>query len=366
MAPPYDRRRRSGADGPEPYAGSPVDNIGGRFRALPHPRGMPPIDYPLDPRVLALAEKRRGVFSSAEAYELGHTAKDIQRLRAAKVLHSVRRGTYVLRETWEAADDLERHRISTAALALVLTGPATLSHVTAAVDHDLAMLEPDLTVLHVTRNGPSGTRVEAGLAHHGGALPDHHVERRESGLDVVTRARAALDVARSSTRMEAAVAVLDSALRDGVSRADLEEVLDVCRGWRGGRLAGGAVSWADGRAANPGESWSRVELIRQGVPPDDLQVALYDDDGLIGYGDFGWDGVIGEFDGRVKYAVDRAAGPDGAGDVLWAEKRREDRIRARGYEMVRWTYADLSRPGLLGVRVRRALDRAAGRRRVIA
>jgi len=123
------------------------------------------------------------------------------------------------------------------------------------------------------------------------------------------------------------------------------------------------VSHADGRAANPGESWSRVELIRHGVPPDDLQVALHDQDGLIGYGDFGWDGVIGEFDGKVKYGVAAGTDPERAGGVLWAEKIREDRIRALGLEVVRWTFADLGRPGLVAARVRRAMARRDERRR---
>jgi len=167
---------------------------------------MGPIDFPLDPRLLATAEKRRGVFSSTEAYELGHTPKQIQQLRKDKVLHTVRRGMYVLREVWHEADGVGQHRIAAAALSLSLTAPAVLSHQTAAVEHALDMLDPDLSKLHVTRSGLSGTRVEAGVDHHAGSLPEHHVERRDIGLDVVTRPRAALDVARTVSRMEQAVA----------------------------------------------------------------------------------------------------------------------------------------------------------------
>ena len=60
-------------------------------------------------------------------------------------------------------------------------------------------------------------------------------------------------------------------------------------------------------------------------------------------------GVVIEFDGRVKYE-----GRDGA-QALAAEKRREDRIRALGYGIVRLTWRDLSNPG----RVREAIQRAA-------
>ncbi len=61
--------------------------------------------------------------------------------------------------------------------------------------------------------------------------------------------------------------------------------------------------------------------------------------------------VIVEFDGKVKYA-------SGDGDVLWKEKRREDRLRRLGYVVVRLTWADLERPGAVAAAVRRALRAA--------
>ena len=39
------------------------------------------------------------------------------------------------------------------------------------------------------------------------------------------------------------------------------------------------------------------------------------------------------------------------------EKRREDAIREEDWGVVRWTWADLSRPDRLAARVRRARDR---------
>jgi hypothetical protein len=99
-------------------------------------------------------------------------------------------------------------------------------------------------------------------------------------------------------------------------------------------------------------------LIEAGLPPTDLQVAIYDAEGLVGYADFGWLPlmVLGEFDGRYKYG-------DGAGsaDVLWREKRREDRFRALGFEVVRWTWAELLDPARLIARLRAALARAEAR-----
>ena len=67
-----------------------------------------------------------------------------------------------------------------------------------------------------------------------------------------------------------------------------------------------------------------------------LQREVHDAAGLIGFVDFGWEGVFGEFDGKVKYRVQDGATGD-AGEVLWREKQREDRLRRRG-RVARWTW----------------------------
>ena len=59
--------------------------------------------------------------------------------------------------------------------------------------------------------------------------------------------------------------------------------------------------------------------------------------------DFAWPkhGVYGEFDGRVKYGRLLKPGQD-PGDVVFAEKRREDLVRlTTGGIMVRFTWVDL-------------------------
>lgn len=55
--------------------------------------------------------------------------------------------------------------------------------------------------------------------------------------------------------------------------------------------------------------------------------------------DFWWEGVVGEFDGKMKYRVPRGASPEEAAEIVWREKKREDRLR-RGSEVARWVYAD--------------------------
>jgi alkylhydroperoxidase/carboxymuconolactone decarboxylase family protein YurZ len=312
----------------------------------------------LRPELLAVAGTQRGVFTSKQAYSAGHSQKEIQRLRERHLV-SIRRGIYAWREHFEAATPREQHRMRVAALALALRAPWVFSHETAAVELELDLLDADLTLLHVTRPSGEGSRIEAGVVHHAGALPEHHVCSR-GGLEMSTRARTAIDVGLTSDRFECMLAALDSALHKGASRDEIAEAFDLCRGWPGARMLGAAVGLADGRADNPGESWSRAILISGGVPPDDLQTAMYDADGLIGYADFYWKGVVGEFDGKRKYKVPEGASADEAAQVLWNEKRREDRLRVDN-EIVRWGVAELHRPERLIGNVQDAVGRARRR-----
>jgi hypothetical protein len=147
----------------------------------------------------------------------------------------------------------------------------------------------------------------------------------------------------------------------GVARDELWEVFRGASSWPGARLVARAIEMADGRADNPGESFSRVVLVSIGLAPDDLQVPMWDDEGLIGYSDFGWVGVYGELDGGTKYGVgDPDRDEENAKRVVWREKKREDRMRVQR-EVVRWGIADLYRPQVLRGRVLAAMARATAR-----
>jgi hypothetical protein len=317
----------------------------------------------LDPRLIALMECQGGVFTAPQARQFGHTLDDLQRLRtrAPRPLVSVRRGVYACREAYEGATGPARHLIEIAAVEHCLDNSPVLSHESGAVWHELPLLDADLTSVHVTRRPPSRPRLEAGVHHHVAELPDEQTIRRPGRMSVVTMARSAVDVARATNRLECAVAACDSALRMGVPREELWEVFHGMRSWPGARLVARAIEMADGRADNPGESFSRVVLVRLGLPPDELQVPMWDDEGLIGYSDFGWVGVYGELDGGTKYGLDD---PDRdeheAKRVVWREKKREDRMRVRR-EVVRWGIADLYRPQALRGRVLAAMARATAR-----
>jgi hypothetical protein len=89
------------------------------------------------------------------------------------------------------------------------------------------------------------------------------------------------------------------------------------------------VRMADGRSGSIGESRGTWAFFSLGMPAPVLQFEVRDANGeLIGIADWAWPrhGVLGEFDGLVKYG--RLLRPDEEpGDAVFREKRREDLLR---------------------------------------
>ncbi|MDQ4137617.1 MAG: hypothetical protein M3116_02065 [Actinomycetota bacterium] len=127
-----------------------------------------------------------------------------------------------------------------------------------------------------------------------------------------------------------------------------------------------ALEFADPLSESPGESLSRVVLHQLGFPPPVLQQRFEDWKGVIGRADFWWPehGVIGEFDGAVKYNESRYTGGRLPKEVLMAEKRRENRLRALGPRIARWDWPAANRPDeLRGLLIEAGLPLERGRKR---
>ena len=84
-------------------------------------------------------------------------------------------------------------------------------------------------------------------------------------------------------------------------------------------------------------------MIQSGFPIPNLQVPFRDNRGLIGYPDFDWEEIklLGEFDGFEKYSSQQYLKGKTPSEVVVAEKNRENRLRALGYNVVRWVWDDL-------------------------
>ncbi|MBD8506560.1 hypothetical protein HT102_08685 [Hoyosella sp. G463] len=181
----------------------------------------------------------------------------------------------------------------------------------------------------------------------------------QQGIRVTNVARTIVDIARSEM-FEQAVVVGDAALhRNAVTRAALAIALERARGRVGIPRAREVVRLLDGRSESVGESRSRVLMHMSGIQDVHPQGAILGPDGtIIARGDFVHDdGLVGEFDGMGKYAKHRLPG-ETPGDALAREKRREDAIRAAGWHVHRWTWADLHDPDRFIERFWSALEHA--------
>lgn len=288
----------------------------------------------------------------------GFDNRELRRMKREGTLVPVRRGAYVRERPAERTRD-EEHRELVVATAPQLHDAAVISHGSAAVLHGLPTWPRAIDRVHVTRNRNSGGNRRAVVQVHAAPLTEADVTTID-GVPVTSLARTVLDLCRT-VPIEQAVAAGDRALAFGLVRAVLEDHLAQMSRWPGTRQARRAVALLDPRSESAGESVSRVRLHEEGLPAPELQQAIYGQDGrFVARVDFCWkeQRTIGEFDGKIKYG--RLIKPgQSIEDVLFEEKRREDALRDLGWQIVRWLWRDLYRPGVIRDRVLRAFARAS-------
>lgn len=282
-----------------------------------------------------------------DARSSGLGGEDLRRAFRAGSLVRVRHGAYVPAETWASADAAEQHRLRVHAAARRLSAPV-FGHESAAAVWRLPLLGDWPPNVHVVVPVSCGTPTTRGVRRH--RVADLPESRQVDGLDVTTVARTVVDLARTGSFARGLVLADDALRRYRVVRDDVEREVAAAGGGRGVRAARRVLDEADAAAESPGESLSRARMIELGLPRPVLQREVRDRRGLVGRVDFLWEeqGVVGEFDGRLKYRAGSVGDRAAAEDRVWAEKRREDRIRTTGLRVVRWTWADALDPARLG------------------
>jgi len=191
---------------------------------------------------------------------------------------------------------------------------------------------------------------------------------------VTSAARTIADLARGCDLMTAAVA-FDAALSPAAQpwlrlvKSDVAEVLER-QSLRGLSRARFALGFADGRAANAGESASRVVIYQLGYEIPDLQVRHFHAEGYFDV-DFKWRrsanrprSLIGEFDGAGKYLKPEYLGSLTPGGAVLKEKRREDILRRQDNDFARWGWPEVRHPTSLD-RILRECGLTPVRRRLI-
>lgn len=246
----------------------------------------------------------------------------------------VRHGAFYPASEWEALDAGERHALLVHAGVPKWAEDRLVSHWSAAALHGLPTIGrwPNRVDVMVAGRGRTSQHVQR--FHRVKELP---TPVQINGIRVTDPLRTVVDLARC-TSLRSALATADAALRKKMFAIEAlrQAVSELPTGVRGKQTALLVAQLADERAESPLESMSRAVMFQARLPRPELQVVVRDGRGFIGRCDFGWDGLVGECDGKMKYGADLTDDPSAA---VWREKQREDRIR-RVADLARWCWDD--------------------------
>lgn len=294
------------------------------------------------------------VIGRADAIANGTSESAVKALVRLGLWIPLQRGQYAAAEVVEQADVKQAYLLRVAAIVPRLAADAAVSHEAAALLRGWPLLGKPPTLPLFTRPkepGRTPDRTPQAKTYVAG-LPAHHLAE-VCGLRVTSEGRTVVDLARRRSFM-AGVVTADAALHLGLAREELEQVRRDCSGWPYVRKADAVLDFADGAAESPLESITRVFFRQRSLPKPRLQVEI-GGAAFVGRVDLYLEdyAVVVECDGAVKYD---------SRETLLAEKAREDALRDLGLEVVRVTWADITRrPAQTERRIRAAMARAARR-----
>jgi hypothetical protein len=276
-------------------------------------------------------------------------------------LVAICRGAFMRAEQWSSLDSDGRYLVRLQAAACLSRYDPVFSHHSAAALWRLPVVGQWPRRAHVLEARALGGVSSGGVARHTTGLPSE-VEVID-GLTVTTLARTVVDIARACP-FGPAVTMADAALRrtehprEGLPRTSLtrEELFLEARGLplrQSTVKVRKVIEFADAAADRPGESMSRVSMLRAGITPPRLQEPLLGASGRRYFVDFCWPEftVVGEFDGKRKYWDPEFLRGRTSLEALEDEKAREDDLRAAGHGMARWGWETAVSPRLLAVKL---------------
>lgn len=306
-------------------------------------------------RLRAAAEPRGGVLTAALCREVGADKAVMRRLLGGGHWLVLRRGTYADPRFTGCRPDARAFHQRCAALLAALSGPAVVSHGSAARLLGLPLPPgPPADRISVTRRPPAPTNDPLGGDVHVREYADRDVTE-VGGVPVLAGSRLVLDCTEQLPP-DSALAVADAALfRHLTTSAALIEAAHRRRGRPHSRVGLAVAERADAGGRSWFESMSRWWLLEAGLPRPELQTPFRDAAGEVRARVDMWfagQRTVGEADGAGKYDEPGA---------LFAEKRREDWLRDEGeVEVVRWVPAEMRTPRnrlIVVDRFSRAFDR---------
>lgn len=245
-----------------------------------------PVRQPIAPELLELARSQGGLVSSAQCDLAGVGPSRRRNLVARGTWRRVTRGVF---DTGAVPNDMhpfDADRLRSAWTALLTNHRAIAVGSCALALHGVNGLPRRITPELALPRGAAG-RARDGMIVRQYALGS--ATERVAGREVAD-VESALVQALPTLAREDAVAVLDSALNQGLIAAS--QLAAVRRRLRRRRGAATVVDWlalADGRAESPPESRARLVLHDAGIAPDDLQRDFFDATGrFVGRADMAW------------------------------------------------------------------------------
>ena len=280
-------------------------------------------------------ELRSGPFRLQDARRAGLTWKQLQ----SRSFHRLGHDSYA----WSVLDADPMLRLRAAIDRL--PPEAVFSQRTAAWLHGLDV--PPCDPIQVTVPKECGSSYRSGLAVRRAPVPAADVVERK-GMPATTILRTLLEIAEARSPIEPVV-VFDMALRAALVTPHQLAALAADRaGLKYAKRLRRVVDLADHRSESPMESRLRTILVLSGVPRPELQVDLFDQLGNhLGRADLYYPDqrLVIEFDGATHR------------HSLIEDNRRQNRILAAGYRLLRFTAADLRNQAAVAAQVRAEIQR---------
>lgn len=316
------------------------------------------------------------LISSQDLRRTTGDTRSLSRRYAQGELVRIRKGVYAGKEEWVSLAPWERYLQTIRAVDLELPASTFCLHSAIAVWNLDLLAVPGYVHVSTASRGHTGRRkptTSASRNGFGSTGIEHitaygvHKHRGQpaavehAGLQVTPLAETVVEViARES--FAAGVVLADHAIssrrasgprlsKEGLLRTASRLPSAARRNW-----VAQVLDFAAPESESAGESLSRAQMHLLGFPAPMLQAKFRQEGSLLARTDFFWPKyrLIGEFDGDAKYLSDDYLGTRTARQAVLAEKKREDRLRAAGFRVVRWDWATASDPARFAACLRRA------------
>jgi hypothetical protein len=293
----------------------------------------------MNARVVAIMSANHGLITRRQAVSAGMSAEQIDRLVRRAVWTIIRRGVYAETSYVESLRSIRsQRRLWDRAASMRLREPHALSHDSAAYVLGMPILHARPPVTHVTRPGVVGSHIRHGVKHHLAPYAAWQLTEVD-GLRCLDLARTAADIAREHGYRPGLVAA-DSALRMGVSLADLQGAATAMRHWPYKTVVDDVVASAALDTDSVGETLTRELVTELGFGVPEVQFGLTAD-GRTAWCDLRLGRHVFESDGHLKYQrVDEGGFAVDPGDAVWFEKQRQDWVCGFKLGMSRVVWAD--------------------------